>query len=236
MCGCQATSPLDAPHLSANGMKEKSVVEITNDGDVPPPLTISAVVKEYAKRKPMQIYAFGLEIRGQRDNYEWLLFRHSLDKPLAPSGIFKNAGNHPGLGAEEYTTGINGEKVNVIYFYNEDAFRAIRLPKEGPIKFDPLILTSGLGVRELEVWEVQSLKVNGETPLEDWLPFDSSSKPTRKAVNSRAEADRRTLSFEANLNVNANSSDVYRSRGEVKTIVATGIRKWTIPFNPKEKN
>jgi hypothetical protein len=50
-------------------------------------------------------------------------------------------------------------KAVIIEFWGKDDFRAIRLPKQGSIKFESFKFYSFSNVSQIEVWEVKSLLI-----------------------------------------------------------------------------
>lgn len=198
---------------------------MTKDDKEQPPVLIRKVTKTPGK-PPLQIYSFDIEFRSRRDNYTWLLVRSDADKPLSESGEFRSDPMFDtAISGFEYPGQSNGQVV-VVQFFGKAGFRAIRPPEKGSINFGVFTQLSRLDVSQFEVWEVRSLLVNGETPLEEWLPYDSGSVSTARPLNDQNN-NGRSLRFGTNSDTNTQTT---HDPKEIKFVVAQGVRKWNVPF------
>lgn len=190
-----------------------------------PPILIHKVTKREGKL-PLQIYYFDLEFKSRQNNHTWLLINNHPGDPLPESGIFDGDADFKNpISADEYSGERDQGKIVLIQFYGSEGFRAIRLPKQGKIKFAPFQLESFSDISVIEVWEVRALLINGKTPLEEWLPFNTASQATTHSLKDRSGESRR---LEFDQNTNQIRTDYPQEK--VKFIEARGIRKWNIPF------
>lgn len=190
-----------------------------------PPLLIRKVTK-HGSKPPLQLYYFDFEFKSRQDDYKWLLINYHFDEILPDSGTFISYKESKSpLGAEEFFDKQKQNKVVLISFFGENSFQALRLPPKGTIKFDSFRLGSDSDMSEIEVWEVRSLLVNGETPLEEWLPYGTLSEATIYPIKYD---EGRSLDIVLNQNTNSTRTDYPTEK--VKFVTAKGLRKWKIPF------
>jgi len=219
--------PVETPDIQAE--------PLVNYENAVPPISIGKVTKANVK-PPEQIYLFELEFKSQQDDYKWLLMRHKLDGVLNESLTFAGReDSQPPINAKEYSGKKKQGKAVIIEFWGKDDFRAIRLPKQGSIKFESFKFYSFSDVLEIEVWAVKSLLINGKTPLEDWLPYNTTSEPGTHIFNENRDQPI-NLDFGANAkernihypNINGVRPDYPGEK--VEFIAVQGIRRWKIPY------
>jgi hypothetical protein len=165
-----------------------------------------------------------LEVRNPEDHPVWLLTRYYGDEPLAEKGEFKSGSDQP-FGGQEYdgaAKGGKGKAVEVV-FLGDRSFRAFYLPAGATVLFEDFGVECWSDIKEVEFWEASSLKVNGRTPLEKWLPYPTVSDA---ASVIPAGTDWQNLDWDA---------DKLRSRTDypkeaVKVVSAVVEKKWTVPI------
>jgi uncharacterized protein (TIGR03067 family) len=124
-------------------------------------------------KPPVRTFHVGLVLRNRRDEPVWFVLPYYGDEPLPADGKFKNTGGFERpLEADDYDGdrfGGQGKAVRVRFL--GDGFYAFRLPAAGSLAIADYPIHCWSDIRRVEVWEVADLRVNGRTPLEDWLPF-----------------------------------------------------------------
>ena len=114
----------------------------------------------------------------------------------------------------------------LIRHYGEDQFIAFQLAANATIEFSAYEIEAWNTIKVFEIWEVSSLKVNGKTPLEKWLPYNTLSD--NKAMIPKRQ-DWNNLDFDYKR---SRKRTDYRKE-VVKKITASVIRRWTIPIDVK---
>jgi uncharacterized protein (TIGR03067 family) len=128
-------------------------------------------------KPPVRSYHVGLVLRNDREEPVWFVLPYYGDEPLRADGKFRNTGgfDRP-LEADDYDGdryGGRGKAVKVTFL--GDGFHAFRLPPAGSLRLADYPIECWSDIRRVEVWEVSELRVNGRTPLEDWLPYKTLS-------------------------------------------------------------
>ena len=118
------------------------------------------------------------------------------DDPLPKSGSFvdESAARRPGMQTKPFRRFLShnksddGEERSVIEltFYSTPMVYLFHLPPHGQITLAGLPLRARVGFdsskfKELTVLEADDLLVNGKTPLEEWLPYQTMSDADAKA-------------------------------------------------------
>ena len=117
----------------------------------------------------------------------WFVFAYWGNELLRHDGSFSSDQNIRRIPAEdnirripfeasEYNEG-QGSAI-IVRHHGNDLFAAIRLPSKGRFHFAGFVVMAETPIRFVDVWEVRSLKVNGTTPLEQWLPDGVTSSAT----------------------------------------------------------
>ena len=116
-----------------------------------------------------------LTLTNNHDFPMWFVFADSSNELLRHDGRFSSDYDVRRIqfGASAYQEG-KGTAV-VLSHYGADGFLAIRMPKKGRLYWAGFVVSAPSPIRFVDVWEVRSLKVNGTTPLEKWLPYDVTS-------------------------------------------------------------
>ncbi len=123
-------------------------------------------------KPPSKIYRVRLQLTNRQSGTIWLLFR--FNQPLPDSGRFNgHTYEKQSFSSTLYTKRARNEKGQavIVNFLGEDTFTAIRLPKDADITFDYFVFEAFAEVSDFQIWEVDSLLVNGKTPVEKWLPY-----------------------------------------------------------------
>jgi len=196
--------------------------------DAPAPVTAKFIRKRGGK-PPMRFVDVKLEMRNSRDHPVWLLTRYSGDEPLPEKGDFQSGSDQP-FGGQEYDGAAKGGegKAVEVHFLGKPSFRAFYLPAKATIAFENFEVESWSDVTRVEFWEASSLRVNGRTPLEKWLPYPTLSDG---AVVVPSGTDWKNLDWDA---------DKLRGRADypkeaVKTVTAVVEKKWTVPITGIDK-
>jgi hypothetical protein len=189
-----------------------------------PPVKIT-FIKITPDKPPLRTFHVSVELRNPRNRSGWFVTRHWGERPLSPSGKFKDqVGGHPqtfdGRGYDGEKNGGKGKAIEVCFIGN---FRAFYLPPKAAVQFEGYHITAWSDVREFEVWEVSSLLVNGHTPLEKWLPYEVAS--TKEALIP-AHTDGDNLDWDSTT---LRSRTDY-PRGRIAFLEAKVRNKWTLPL------
>ena len=120
-----------------------------------------------------------------------------------------------------------------VELYSGHGFKAFRLPAKGRLELVGYEIDADTEISEIVVLEARELKVNGKTPLEDWLPYKTTSGEKVKVAKQELLIDWKNLNWDANKSA---SRDDY-PKEKVEDVKAEGFRRWTVKFNKKdEKN
>jgi hypothetical protein len=178
-------------------------------------------------KPPLRFFRVALDLENPRDYPVWFLTRYYGDKPLAANGVFKaDGGPSQPFGGQGYDAGKG--KVVAVHYLGNDPFIGLYVPANARIKYDEYTIEAWDDITGMELWEVSSLKVNGRTPLEKWLPYETTSDS--KAIIP-AQTDWTNFDWDA---VKLRSRTDY-PKEEVKTVNASGVSKWTIPIKAIKK-
>jgi hypothetical protein len=129
-------------------------------------------------KPPQRIYRVKLQMMNRHSEPLWFVFRLYGDNSLPDSGRFPGYDyKRQPFSSTQYTEKARNKssKAVVINFLGEDGFTALRLPEGGQVILDYFVFSAFAEVSTFEVWEVNSLLVNGKTPVENWLPYKVTS-------------------------------------------------------------
>lgn len=177
-------------------------------------------------KPPMRIYDVKLELRNPRHRPMWLVMRYHGEAPLKADGVFNTDDPGPQMFVGRHYDGAKngGEGTAIeIAFLGNDSFRAFYLPPRAAIQFDRHAIEAWEDIKDVEVWEVATLLVNGETPLQNWLPYPTGSD--RKA-HIPANTDWDNLDWDARTL----RSRVDYPKEKIQSVTATVVKKWTLPI------
>jgi hypothetical protein len=135
------------------------------------------IVKVRPLKRGSLIYA-SLSIKNESDKAKWFVFRQEADVRFPLDGRF-DASKKMNAFAKRiyygYTEDKNVAQALEVEFHRNNyfncGFRAFHIPPNGTLQIAKYEVTAYNGEPRLELWVVDELLVNGETPLEKWLPF-----------------------------------------------------------------
>ena len=158
--------------------------------NVEPP--IQAKVKDRGQGKGCYL-TVDLKLANNRGAPVWFVSALRGNQLLRHDGTFSGEYDIRDIAfqADVYDEG-SGAAILVNHF-GKDSFRAILVPAEGRFHFGGYVIDAQSPIRFVDVWEVRSLKVNGKTSLEDWLPYDVMSSASVEISGAPALATREYL-------------------------------------------
>jgi len=182
-------------------------------------------------KPPLRFNYVNLVMKNNYSSPKWFLFPYWGDDTLKTDGVFGNHGmpDFNNIEGKEYYDSLISYKFVEIRFvadYSGDCFIAFYLPGNMYLEIVNYIIESWKDIPDMEVWEVDSLLVNGETPLNEWLPYDvlSSSRGTVKELFND------TRDNEINLNWDYKNScprtDLPTEK--IKYIQSKGVKKYRV--------
>src|SRR5205085_11544948 len=117
-------------------------------------------------------YQLKVRLMNHQSDARWFVLRYG--DPLESTGKFncykeeKHCFSAEQLWEDESK---QAPSVIVIHFLGPESFTALRLPKDADITLGNYIMNTAEPVSDFDVWEVDSLLVNGKTSMEEWLPY-----------------------------------------------------------------
>lgn len=232
LVGCRAAGNFQNEPANQNaatpGAAQTSHLELLagqNDPDCPASVK---VIKTAPSKPPFTFNHLEVQLRNRQSKAIWLLLRHRESFP--PGGRFEceKFEKHCFSSLQLWDGGRKEQgKVVVISFLGVETFRAIRIPAGADIILGNYIMTTREAVSDFEVWEVDSLQVNGKTPLEEWLPFPVMSD---RIVHIGDRQKQQNLDLDQNTN---KKREDYPDE-KVEFVTAHAIRKWLATVNKSQ--
>lgn len=187
------------------------------------------LVMSRGSKPPFTFYQFKIRLRNRQSRPSWLLLRHR--DPLVESGRFNCYDSEKLCFSGEQlaeTKSKRQAKMVIIRFLGSDSFAAIRIPEGGDLTHGEYIMNIEGSISEFEVWEVDSLLVNGKTPVEEWLPYSVMSDRLVDIAYPNLKA--------TSLNWDATINDYRRDfpNEKVEFVTAHAVRKWLVPVRSIE--
>jgi hypothetical protein len=144
------------------------------------PTCEASLVSKAQSKPPANNFYLKLTLRNPTDNPRWFVIPYFGNDRLKSDTIrflARPVGDPPfessryrGRGGDAVIVGCHGSKAA------SESFNAILLPPRSEVVFEEyVVMTFGEILEGLEVREVASILVDGETPLEKWLPYPSAS-------------------------------------------------------------
>jgi hypothetical protein len=188
----------------------------------------SPIQAEYLRtvlgKPPMKIHCVRLTLLNQHDRPIWFVLPYSGDKPLPENGTFPNENwKEQPFGGQQFE-GKGGSAIEVC-MYGGGGFTTFRLPAKGRLELDGYEIDGSKDISEIVVLEAEELKVNGKTPLERWLPYDTMCGEMVE-VNERAQINWRNLDWNAEK---LGSRQDY-PKETVEIVQANGTHRWVVRF------
>ena len=192
------------------------------------PATVS-LLRTMPSKPPLIFYQFKIRLMKRQPGPGWFVLRHS--DPLPGTGRFNcEPSTKQCFSAEELSDPASPQsgKMVVIRFFGTDSFTAIRVPEGADITSSNYILNTAEPIPEFEVWEVDSLLINGKTPLEQWVPYAVMSD---RLVRIGERPKITMIDWDA-------TTHAYRQdfpKEKVEFVSAQAIRKWLAPIASSER-
>lgn len=173
-----------------------------------------------ARDKNWNVHSFRMKLSNHADKPVWFLLPASGDEPRLENTIFRSCGGQP------YRLIFNGEGKMAAVGVAFCGFGAVRIPARTVLEIPEYNLSTHKVVTtdfiETMFVETEKLLVNGEIPLEKWLPFDvgvfnEEELPSGVGKKAKLEGERATDRKEHPVE-------------EVKYVEAKGVRRWTVKF------
>jgi RNA polymerase sigma factor (sigma-70 family) len=195
--------------------------------DAEPPVK-TTFLREQGGKPPVRGYHVKLEMTNRGPRPVWLLLGYYGDAPLEADGRFTSAaadGRPQSFTGKYFDGDRNGGKGKVVEidYIGKTGFRAFLLPPRAAVTFDDFGIEAWSAIRQFEVWEASALRVNGRTPLQDWLPYPTMSDQQARIP---ADTDWGNLDWDAK----ALKSRVDYPAERVNSVAATVLRKWNVPI------
>ncbi len=176
-------------------------------------------------KPPQTIYSLRVTLENRENEAVWLILPYWGDKPLPDNGIFLNEDLELQPFGGKGFNGEGGSAVEVV-MYGGDGFKAYRLPAQGRLELDDYRVEANKNIGEIVVIEARELKVNGNTPLEKWLPYSTISGMNVKVGSDQLNIEWKNLDWDpAKL---GSRGDYPKER--VQEVKAEGLRSWIVRF------
>lgn len=171
-----------------------------------------------AGKPPLKFHDTVLTIRNERNTPTWYVLPDDGDEPLPTDGVFKDQWAHGRAFSGAKYRGPNGAVIKIRAF-SAGGCHAFLLPPGGRIEVDGYEIKADKEIDSLDVIEAGELRVNGVFPLSEWLPFDAMCDKQAKVKN------------DAIVGCEHLDGDTFNpNRPNAKTLMAEGVRKWTVQF------
>ncbi len=143
-------------------------------------------VEKRGMKPPLRCFHVRLSVKNTHKHAVWYITRYWGDHPLAANKPFKaitpwkrgyeihnvyNGDRFGGKGTFRSTRFIGADPPGE----DQHSFVAFRLPAGGHLRHDFFPIESWSDIASIEIWEASALQVNGEIPLEEWLPYEVTS-------------------------------------------------------------
>ena len=149
-------------------------------------ISVNHVATRWGNLKPpLRTYYIELKIRNPRPTPTWYIMRYSGDKALTTKPSFKMI--DPWDNGYLISSSVKSikeqnpswfESLRVIADKNKEGSNAIEvflIPARGDLHHSYFAIEAWAAIDTVEIWEASELLVNGETPLEAWLPYEIAS-------------------------------------------------------------
>jgi hypothetical protein len=184
-------------------------------------------LKHTVGRGQVQEYSVHLTLRNGHGKPMWFLFPVFNSGLFPKDGVFRHDGDGQPFTAMEYH-GQGGWAVDLVFRggYRElgSEFRAFHLPAHATLDFNGYRITDYKQIDRAIVATAPELIVNGQTPLEKWLPYNVTAD---KHVAVQASTDTTYLDWDEKHH---RPRQDYRAE-KVRQIKANGFRRWSVRFS-----
>ena len=177
-------------------------------------------------KPPAKNYSVKLQVSNVHSDPMWFVFRYYGDEALPGSGRFDGSkSKDQPFSSNLFTKRAKNEKGQAVEvnFLGDKTFGAFRLRPASKIILDNFVFTAFKDVNDYEVWEVDSLVVNGKAPLEQWLPYPVLSD---QSVHLGSPLHPTSLDWDKRIN---NYRQDYPNE-KVEFVTAHAINKCVVPL------
>lgn len=131
-------------------------------------------------KPPLEFYYFDLYIKNNRPHPVWYISRYWGEQPLQDVFYIKNEvfgkNNIVDHSVDGSKTGGKGVvHVQRVMCDQDHSFAAFLLPAGCMLTYEGFEMETWEDVAVFEIWEALSLKMNGNIPYEEWVPFKAMS-------------------------------------------------------------
>jgi hypothetical protein len=232
-CGCLLSGSTKKATMNQNtalptDRQTSKLVPILGKNNSDCPASVS-LIKMGPSKPPLVFHQLNVRLINRQRDVNWFVLRYR--DPLESTGKFgcykeeKNCFSAEQSWEEGKT---QGAAVVVIHFLGLEPFTALRVPAGADITLGNYIINTAEPVSDFEIWEVESLLVNGKTPLEKWLPYPVLSD---RLVHIGERSKTAVLDWDK---TNNNYRQDYPNE-KVEFVIANAIRKWLVPVSPAKK-
>jgi hypothetical protein len=144
------------------------------------PIFEATFVSKVPSKPPANRFLLRLTLKNPGDERRWIILPYFGNDRVKSDTIrfYARPSDDPPFESSRYR-GRGGDVV-IIHCYGSasasESFNAVLLPPRCEIVFENFeVMTFGDRLDELEFLDVESVLVNGETPLDRWLPYSSAS-------------------------------------------------------------
>jgi hypothetical protein len=226
LSGSAGNATMDQNTNQVASAKPSQINAVSCEGNADCPARVS-IVKSGPSKPPLTFYQFKVRVTNRHPDSRWFVLRYR--DPLESSGKFNCYKEEKHCFSAEQLWGDEkkqGASVVVIHFLGLEAFTALRLSKDADITLENYVMNTAEAVSDFDVWEVDSLLINGKTPLQDWLPYPVMSDGV---VHIGERPKSVVLDWDKTLKT-------YRQdypKEKVEFIAANVTRKWLVPVSPR---
>lgn len=210
-------------------------------GEKPPPSPVSENYKQARPcpvtlacrnitggKPPLRWYTTELEIRNNHDRPIWFVFSYWIDDPpsIVDGKIARPGNNQHILEGAGYDAAKIGGVGRMVIVTDVGHFRAIHLPAGGTLRIEPFLVESWKPIDAVDVWEIPDLIVNGATPVEKWLPYDTMSRSGTVIATKQRTADWDNLGWDPNIS--GHRKDLRKEK--ISFIAGNVLAHWRVPL------
>ncbi|MFL5341885.1 MAG: WD40 repeat domain-containing protein, partial [Gemmataceae bacterium] len=182
--GARALPGGEPPAPNAPRAEDAPAPQAPKAEDVPPTKPVTQIKATFIRKQdgkpPMRAFHVKLEMTNPGDKPIWLLLGYYRDLLPSRTGKFTSeaADGQPQCFTGKYFDGEKkggqGKAIEISYI-GGDGFRAFHLPPRSAMTFDDFAIESWSDIKWIDVLEASELRVNGKTPLQEWLPYPTMS-------------------------------------------------------------
>jgi hypothetical protein len=156
------------------------------------PVTLQ-LIDVHPGKPPMLFYRVKMHITNPHDYPMWIVLPDSADKPIKLTN--DRIGDEPGALHHLQSDRFSGEG-NVVVVTDVGDFQAIHLPARAHIQFKGFQLEAWQPIESVQVLTASTLTVDGKTPVEKWLPYETMSDRIARIDYTDGKHDPQLLDFD----------------------------------------